>query len=86
MGLPEDVNVIAWGLSLERPTMIHYDIKNIRNLFGATVPLSSTKNNKTPYIIPKDEEEKTSDDWVNLTEDGGIQKRIMQEGYGDKPE
>lgn len=22
MGLPEDVNVIAWGLSLERPTMI----------------------------------------------------------------
>jgi phenylalanyl-tRNA synthetase alpha chain len=24
MGLPADVNVIAWGLSLERPTMIHY--------------------------------------------------------------
>jgi hypothetical protein len=22
MGLPDDVNVIAWGLSLERPTMI----------------------------------------------------------------
>lgn len=24
MGLPEDVVVIAWGLSLERPTMIKY--------------------------------------------------------------
>lgn len=24
MGLPEDVRVIAWGLSLERPTMIKY--------------------------------------------------------------
>ena len=29
MGLPEDVNVIAWGLSLERPTMIYYGIDNI---------------------------------------------------------
>ncbi|KAH0473489.1 MAG: uncharacterized protein KVP18_001179 [Porospora cf. gigantea A] len=34
MGLPEDVNVIAWGLSLERPTMIRYGIRNIRELFG----------------------------------------------------
>lgn len=34
MGLPEDVTVIAWGLSLERPTMIRYGIKNIRELFG----------------------------------------------------
>lgn len=34
MGLPEDVNVIAWGLSLERPTMILYGIDNIRDLFG----------------------------------------------------
>lgn len=25
-GLPEDVNVLGWGLSLERPTMIYYDI------------------------------------------------------------
>ena len=30
MGLPEDVRVIAWGLSLERPTMIKYRISNIR--------------------------------------------------------
>jgi hypothetical protein len=34
MGLPPDVRVIAWGLSLERPTMILYKIGNIRDLFG----------------------------------------------------
>lgn len=34
MGLPENVKVIAWGLSLERPTMIKYKIENIRELFG----------------------------------------------------
>lgn len=39
MGLDEDVGVIAWGLSLERPTMIKYGIKNIRTLFGHTVDL-----------------------------------------------
>ncbi|XP_053991492.1 phenylalanine--tRNA ligase alpha subunit-like isoform X2 [Hylaeus volcanicus] len=34
MGFPEDVSVIAWGLSLERPTMIRYHVSNIRELFG----------------------------------------------------
>ena len=53
MGLPEDVNVIAWGLSLERPTMIHYGLNNIRDLFGHKVSLSSTKNNKICYIVPE---------------------------------
>ena len=52
MGLPEDVNVIAWGLSLERPTMIHYNLKNIRDLFGHKVQLTSTKTNKISYIVP----------------------------------
>ncbi|KAL3695972.1 hypothetical protein R1sor_010048 [Riccia sorocarpa] len=37
MGLPPGVNVIAWGLSLERPTMILYGIDNIRELFGHKV-------------------------------------------------
>ena len=37
MGLPPDVRVIAWGLSLERPTMILYKIGNIRDLFGHKV-------------------------------------------------
>jgi hypothetical protein len=45
MGLPEDVNVIAWGLSLERPTMILYGIDNIRDLFGHKVSLSMVKKN-----------------------------------------
>ena len=37
MGLPPNVRVIAWGLSLERPTMIKYRISNIRDLFGHQV-------------------------------------------------
>ncbi|KAA8536104.1 hypothetical protein F0562_028582 [Nyssa sinensis] len=45
MGLPEDVRVIAWGLSLERPTMILYKIDNIRDLFGHKVDLSLIKRN-----------------------------------------
>lgn len=40
MGLPDNVGVIAWGLSLERPTMIKYSISNIRELFGHSVDLS----------------------------------------------
>ncbi|GMH87952.1 hypothetical protein TrVE_jg2362 [Triparma verrucosa] len=43
MGLPPNVRVIAWGLSLERPTMIKYRIKNIRDLFGHKVELARTK-------------------------------------------
>ena len=43
MGLPEDVRVIAWGLSLERPTMIKYRISNIRELFGHKAALDRTK-------------------------------------------
>ncbi|KAF3518562.1 hypothetical protein DY000_02062191 [Brassica cretica] len=45
MGLPEDVQVIAWGLSLERPTMIFSGIKNIRDLFGHKVDLHLIKQN-----------------------------------------
>lgn len=45
MGMPEGVNVIAWGLSLERPTMILYGIDNIRDLFGHKVSLSMVKRN-----------------------------------------
>ena len=44
-GLPDDVNVIAWGLSLERPTMILYGVDNIRDLFGTKVNLSMIKSN-----------------------------------------
>ena len=43
MGLPKGVRVIAWGLSLERPTMIKYRIKNIRDLFGHKVDMARTR-------------------------------------------
>jgi len=46
MGLPDDVSVIAWGLSLERPTMIKYGIKNIRDLFGSGVDLGFIQKNE----------------------------------------
>ena len=45
MGLPEDVNVIAWGLSLERPTMIKYGLNNIRDLVGHRVDLGMVRRN-----------------------------------------
>ncbi|KAK2174551.1 hypothetical protein NP493_791g01053 [Ridgeia piscesae] len=45
MGLPEDVSVIAWGLSLERPTMIKYGLNNIRELFGPRVNLQMVYDN-----------------------------------------
>ncbi len=45
MGLPSDVSVIAWGLSLERPTMINYNIGNIRDLFGHSVSVKEIRSN-----------------------------------------
>ncbi|KAM5573030.1 phenylalanine--tRNA ligase alpha subunit, cytoplasmic [Rosa sericea] len=45
MGFPEDVEVIAWGLSLERPAMILYEIDNIREMFGHQVDLGFIKRN-----------------------------------------
>ncbi|XP_011307108.1 phenylalanine--tRNA ligase alpha subunit isoform X1 [Fopius arisanus] len=45
MGLPKNVNVIAWGLSLERPTMIKYKLNNIRDLVGPKVDLQMVYNN-----------------------------------------
>lgn len=45
MGLPRDVTCIAWGLSLERPTMILYGIPNIRDLFGHKVSLDLVRRN-----------------------------------------
>merc|ERR1711865_81718 len=45
MGFPENVRVIAGGLSLERPTMIKYGYKNIRDLFGHRVNLQMIREN-----------------------------------------
>jgi len=45
MGLPERVKVIAWGLSLERPTMIKYKLDNIRDLVGYKTKISFIQEN-----------------------------------------
>jgi phenylalanyl-tRNA synthetase alpha chain len=45
MGLPPNYRVIAWGLGLERPTMIRYAIKNIRDLNGHKLDLSFVRSN-----------------------------------------
>ena len=44
MGFDSNVTVIAWGLSLERPTMIKYGIPNIRDLVGHKVNLQFVQN------------------------------------------
>lgn len=44
MGLPKDVRVLGWGLSLERPTMIRYGLKNIRDLVGHKVPVEMVES------------------------------------------
>jgi len=45
MGLPPDVQVLGWGLGLERPTMIEYHINNIRELLGDKVDIKSLRDN-----------------------------------------
>ncbi|CAI2366998.1 unnamed protein product [Moneuplotes crassus] len=54
MGLPENVNVLGWGLGLERPTMIYYGIDNIRELFGHQADMKKTKSNSVCYMSTKD--------------------------------
>ncbi|KAG9389646.1 Phenylalanyl-tRNA synthetase, class IIc, alpha subunit [Carpediemonas membranifera] len=44
MGLPADVTVVAWGLSLERPTMIKCGIDKIRKLVGHKLDLDMVAN------------------------------------------
>lgn len=43
MGFDENVSVIAWGLSLERPAMIKYGLNNIRDLVGHKVDINFIK-------------------------------------------
>ncbi|KAI1177080.1 phenylalanyl-tRNA synthetase alpha chain [Nemania sp. FL0916] len=45
MGLPKEMRVYGWGLSLERPTMIRYGINNIRDLLGHKVDLGFVQKN-----------------------------------------
>ncbi|CEP63503.1 phenylalanine--tRNA ligase subunit alpha LALA0_S08e03950g [Lachancea lanzarotensis] len=45
MGLPPNMRVLGWGLSLERPTMIKYGVQNIRELLGHKVSLDFIETN-----------------------------------------
>ena len=45
MGLPKDLRVYGFGLSLERPTMIKYAVSNIRDLLGHKVDLNFIESN-----------------------------------------
>lgn len=45
MGLPKDLRVYGFGLSLERPTMIKYAVSNIRDLLGHKVDLNFIETN-----------------------------------------
>ncbi|PYH80683.1 phenylalanyl-tRNA synthetase beta chain cytoplasmic [Aspergillus uvarum CBS 121591] len=45
MGIPKDMRVYGWGLSLERPTMIKYGVSNIRELLGHKVDLNFIESN-----------------------------------------
>ncbi|SCV68058.1 BQ2448_179 [Microbotryum intermedium] len=55
MGLPADVRVHGWGLSLERPTMIRYGISNIRDLLGHKVPLDMIEKSAAVRFSTLDE-------------------------------
>ena len=43
--------VIAGGLSLERPTMIKYRFPDIRHLFGHKIDLMQTKKTQMPRFF-----------------------------------
>ena len=46
MGLPKNLRIYGFGLSVERPTMIKYGINNIRDLVGHKVDLDFIENNQ----------------------------------------
>jgi len=46
MGYGEDVSVLGWGLSLERPGMIKYGLSNIRELIGYKVDMNFIKKSE----------------------------------------
>ena len=65
MGYPEDVSVIAWGLGLERPTMIQYGLSNIKELFGPGVSIKKVRDSPI-YCLWVDHEIKSIILWGNI--------------------
>ncbi|KAL0121733.1 hypothetical protein PUN28_006895 [Cardiocondyla obscurior] len=78
MNLPPDVNVIAWGLSLERPTMIKYGLNNIRDLVGPKVDMEMVHNN--PLCRLEKTSRKTRSQWkMQQQEQKSIKTQSEQE-------
>jgi len=50
MGLPPDVKVIAWGLGVERQTMMIYNIDHIRSLFGDKLDIGMQRTNPVCWV------------------------------------
>lgn len=50
MGYDENVVVIAWGLSVERPAMIKYGLNNIRDLVGHKVDINFIRKSGFIYF------------------------------------
>ncbi|XP_020280780.1 phenylalanine--tRNA ligase alpha subunit isoform X1 [Pseudomyrmex gracilis] len=71
MNLPPDVRVIAWGLSLERPTMIKYGLNNIRDLVGSKVDLEMIHRNP---ICRLDKISRRMNQWKTQEEEKSIVK------------
>ena len=53
MGLPPDLRVYGFGLSLERPTMIKYGVQDIRQLVGHKLDLKLVENSP-PVRLDRD--------------------------------
>jgi len=60
MGLPEDVSCIAWGLGLERATVIKYGISHIRELSGHKLNVVDQKKNPVAWYGKVTEEGTTA--------------------------
>lgn len=50
MEFDPEASVIAWGLSLERPAMIKYDVKNIRDLVGHRVDIEFARRSEICFF------------------------------------
>jgi len=90
MGLPEDVNVIAWGLSLERPTMIKYHIDNIRDLVGHKVDLNMVQSNPLCRLETADTAEERrvaalSKRWDAISSRVEVLRRRVEQMVGPMP-
>jgi phenylalanyl-tRNA synthetase alpha chain len=50
MGFEDEIKILGWGLSLERPAMIKYNITNIRDLLGHKVDLNFIRGSEICYF------------------------------------